>query len=101
MPGRYVRVWEFLVRRGSEAEFERHYASGGSWVQLFRRGTGHIETLLLKDRARRDRYFTVDRWESELAYRDFRRELAQAYDELDRACEGLTVRETVVGEFDE
>ncbi len=57
--------------------------------------------LLLNDRARRDRYFTVDRWESELAYRDFRRELAQAYDELDRSCEGLTIRETVVGEFDE
>lgn len=101
MPGRYVRVWEFLVRRGSEAEFERQYSSGGSWVQLFRRGTGHIETILLRDRNRRDRYLTIDRWESELAYRDFRREFAQAYDELDRSCEGFTIRETQLSEFDE
>jgi hypothetical protein len=27
--------------------------------------------------------------------------LAQAYDELDRSCEGLTVRESTLGEFHE
>ena len=32
----YSYVWEFEVRPGCEAEFERHYGPDGSWVELFR-----------------------------------------------------------------
>jgi heme-degrading monooxygenase HmoA len=97
----FTYVWEFEVSPAHQAEFERHYGPGGSWVQLFSRAPGYLGTLLLKDTATAGRYLTVDRWESEAAYRSFRARLAQEYDALDRLCDGLTVRETPLGDFEE
>jgi hypothetical protein len=39
-----VRVWEYEVVPGREAEFEQLYGSAGAWVQLFARSTGHVST---------------------------------------------------------
>ncbi len=75
--------------------------AAGSWVRLFRQAPGYLETLLLRDSSDRGRFVTVDRWESEAAYREFRREFGQQYAELDRLCGTLTTRETLVGEFTE
>jgi heme-degrading monooxygenase HmoA len=101
MAAGYTYVWEFLVPPESQAEFERHYGTGGTWVQLFRQAPGHIETLLLKDQDNPGRYLTIDRWQSELAYRSFRSQFAQQYDALDCRCEGLTLREAALGTFSE
>jgi len=87
------------VEPARRAEFERRYGSSGAWVALFRRAEGYIDTLLLHDASDPWRYITVDRWQSEKAYRAFRVQLAQEYDDLDRECEGLTVLETSIGEF--
>ena len=94
-------VWEFEVPSATVAEFQRHYGSGGSWVALFRRSPAYIETLLLRDRARPERYLTIDRWQSIEAYRAFREQFAEQYAALDRACEGLSRCETDLGSFDE
>lgn len=68
----YSYVWEFLVSAGHRAAFEQHYGPEGTWVQLFRRFPGYRETLLLSDRSSPGRYLTIDRWQSEQAYLDFR-----------------------------
>lgn len=55
-------VWEFIAREGKLAEFERHYASDGTWTQLFRRGAGFRGTALLRDTRLAGRYLTIDSW---------------------------------------
>lgn len=101
MQNAYAYLWEFQVRPGREAEFERHYAAQGTWARLFRRSPSYIETLLLKDGTVPGRYVTVDRWRDEAGYREFRSAFAQAYAELDEKCEQLTVAERSLGAFSE
>lgn len=100
MSSGYSYLWEFQVAPEHQAEFERHYGPSGSWAQLFRRAPGYIETLLLKDHASAERYLTLDRWRDSAAWLAFQSEFADAYAELDRQCEPLTIRETSLGSFD-
>lgn len=95
----YVALWEFEVKPGAEAAFEAAYGSDGTWVRLFRRGRGFVETRLLRDEARSNRYLTVDIWESEEAYRLFREDFAADYAVVDQACEELTAEERLLGGY--
>jgi heme-degrading monooxygenase HmoA len=97
----HTTLWEFRVRPGSEAEFERLYAPEGGWATLFRQAPGYLGTQLLRDRSNRLRYVTIDRWTDIEAYRAFRTRFAEAYAALDRRCEGLTTHEAPLGEFGE
>ena len=92
-------IWEFQVRPGREAEFELHYGPDGSWVRLFRTAPGYIDTVLLHDLTQPHRYLTIDRWESEAAYRAFRQSHAADFVALDSRCEALTVFERELGQF--
>lgn len=97
----YIYIWEFQVRPGREDEFEHHYGSGGSWVRLFRTAAGYVDTVLLRDLTLLHRYVTIDRWESEAAYRAFRQACAADFEALDSLCESLTDSEREVGQFAE
>ena len=97
----YTYIWEFFVPAERQAEFERHYADGGTWVQLFRRADGYLGTLLLKDREVAERYVTINRWTDESSYKAFRLEYGDDYRELDALCEGYTRREVALGTFEE
>ena len=99
--GGFTYVWEFRVPPEKAGEFERHYGSAGTWVQLFSRAAGYRQTLLLKDRQDAGRYLTVDRWDSEAAYRAFQAAHAREYADLDRQCASLTTGENSVGDFAE
>jgi heme-degrading monooxygenase HmoA len=101
MPGAgFHAVWAFSVEPANQPRFESLYSPAGRWVQLFRRATGYLGTELLHDRADPTRYLTIDRWESADAYRAFRSRFAAEYESLDRECEGLTVRESALGEYE-
>lgn len=93
-------LWEFLIRADGQAEFERHYSPGGSWAALFRQAEGYLGTELLRDRGNRLRYLTIDRWTGIEAWQAFRERFAAQYKALDRQCQGLTERETLLGEHD-
>ena len=95
----YVVVWEFQVREGCEAEFERLYGPEGDWVRLFRNGEGFLETELLKDSVTPGRYLTVDRWASPAAYDAFRKAHSEQFHVIDQRGELLTMRETPLGAF--
>jgi heme-degrading monooxygenase HmoA len=97
----YTYVWEFTVDESARAEFEREYGPDGRWVALFRSAPGYLESLLLRDEAIPGRYLTVDRWQSEAAYRAFRADFAVQYAALDRDCERLTQTEHALGSFTE
>lgn len=100
MPG-YAYIWEFTVPAEHRDEFERHYADGGTWVQLFRRAPGYVHTQLLRDRDVPGRYVTIDRWIDESAYKAFRLNFGDEYRAVDALCEGFTRREAALGTFDE
>ena len=101
MTGSYTTLWEFFVQPSRQADFERHYAPGGSWTALFRQAPGYLGTQLLHDRSNRLRYVTIDRWTGIEAFRAFRAQYAQAYEALDRQCEELTTHEAPLGEYGE
>jgi heme-degrading monooxygenase HmoA len=96
---KYVAVWEFLVKPGSEKTFEQVYGPEGDWVRLFRRAEGHLSTQLYRDAKTARRYLTVDCWVSVAAYEAFRRQFAEEHKLLDAACEALTEKETPLGSF--
>lgn len=96
-----MHVWEYEVRPEAEAAFRLAYGPEGDWVRLFRRGSGHVETLLLSDDTVPGRFVTIDRWESAEAYEIFRERFAGDYAALDRHCQRLTTREVAVGAFTE
>lgn len=88
-----VRVWQYDVAPGHEAEFERLYGASGAWAQLFGRGAGYLGTELFRAVQRPGRYITVDRFSSAEAWHQFLREHATAYAELDSRCAELTREE--------
>jgi heme-degrading monooxygenase HmoA len=96
---RYTYIWEYEVLPSEEAEFLAHYAPDGTWVELFRRSGGHLATELYRDRARPERFVTIDHWRTEAAFREFRSHFAAEFDALDRRCGHLTRHEASLGEF--
>ena len=95
----YVTIWEFVVREGAEAAFERLHGPAGAWEALFRRAPDFVGTELLASGDGSRRYLTIDRWTSARAYADFRAREAEAYDAMDAAGEALTEAERHVGGF--
>jgi len=95
----YAYIWEYRVRSDAVEQFREYYGPSGRWVQLFRRAPGYSGTSLYQDVADNERYVTVDRWESEESFRDFREKFAAEFEELDEFCESLTASETRVGRF--
>ena len=85
----FVTLWEFEVKSGSEELFERTYGPAGEWVPAVPR--------LLRDAKHERVYVTMDLWDSQEAYQEFREKYAKDYAEIDRKCEGLTVTEEPLG----
>ena len=96
----YVYVWEFMVERERERDFERAYAADGEWVRLFRQATGYIRTELLRDRANPSRFVTIDYWASEAAFAAFRSRFAKEFEALDARFAAWTTSEKEVGRFE-
>lgn len=95
----YTYIGEYRIKPDAESAFREHYGPEGDWVRLFRKAPGYVSTQLYQDREHPHRYLTVDRWESEQTFRDFRRRFAAAFEELDKLCEGFTRSETPLGSF--
>ena len=95
----FVVVWQFEIAEEKIAAFEAAYGPEGSWAQLFRSSSDYRGTELLRDAYIAGSYLTIDRWTSEEAYRAFRKTHDSDYENLDRACDALTSRETRIGTY--
>ena len=95
----FVVVWQFEIAEEKVAAFEAAYGPHGNWAQLFRKSPEYVGTELLRDAYVAGTYLTIDRWKSEEAFRAFRKDHDAAYEELDRACDALTEKETRVGAY--
>ena len=94
-------VWEYMVRKDKEAEFEALYRPDGAWAAFLRRSPAFGGTTLTRDARDRHRYLIADRWESEQAYDEFKREFAVEYQELDEQGRRLHRAEHLIGRFEE
>jgi heme-degrading monooxygenase HmoA len=95
----YFIIWEYRVKAEHESDFTSVYSEHGDWVQLFRKSPGYIGTELLHDQTKKDRYLTIDRWESTEAYDAFRLSSDREYRTLDRKCSNWTEEESALGCF--
>jgi len=95
----YVIVWEFQVRQGKVAEFEKKYGPEGRWAHFFGGSNGYIRTELVKDVAVEGRFLTLDYWQTEEGFSRFKEQHLAEYERLDKEFEGLTERETRLGAF--
>ncbi|MCB2230122.1 antibiotic biosynthesis monooxygenase [bacterium] len=96
----YTCIWKYTVHEKHVDEFIETYGPNGNWVRLFRQADGYLGTELLRDLENPLRFVTIDRWESESSYKQFRQNKAAEYEAIDRACERLTVNEQLIGVFD-
>jgi hypothetical protein len=95
----FVILWEYEVKLGCEESFERAHGSQGSWVQLFRRDPAYISTQLLRDPLRCSFYHTLDCWNTDQAFDNFKLSYRVDYESLDLATQSLTVQERLIGSF--
>lgn len=92
-------IWEFQVDSAHIAEFEKNYNAQGAWTILFNQSENYHGTTLLKANNIFCRYLTIDQWDNSVAFEDFKAKHLQAYNDLDLACEKLTLSEKKIGIF--
>jgi heme-degrading monooxygenase HmoA len=95
----FVALWEYEVKPGCEETFQSAYGPQGDWVRLFQRNPHFRETRLLQDLSRPRFYFTLDYWDSETSFEQFKAANQAAYAAIDRATETLTVSERRLASF--
>jgi heme-degrading monooxygenase HmoA len=92
--------WEFQVKPDKIAEFERRYGSHGDWAQLFRRAKGFQHTTLGRSTHAPGHYLVTDVWDDAEAFAQFKKDFREAYVQLDKLCESLTLEEKHIGDFE-
>ncbi|SRR5258706_9761763 len=95
----YVITWEYRVRAGCEADFERAYGPRGDWAELFASSSDYIATELWRDPTQPGRYCSIDRWKIADAFARFKAEHPAEYLRVDERCEAWTETETKLGEW--
>jgi heme-degrading monooxygenase HmoA len=95
----FAYIWAYRVPTATSDLFRALYGPNGEWVGLFRQASGYIDTQLLQDRDDPERFVTIDRWETEESFNDFRADFSLEFERLDRKGDQFTVEEMSLGEF--
>ena len=95
----FVALWEYEVKPGCEESFQSAYGPQGAWVRLFQLDPHYRETRLLKDLSRPRFYYTMDYWDSETSFDQFKAANLEAYATIDRTTEPLTLSERHLSTF--
>lgn len=93
----HVRTWRYRVVPSRQKEFVHHYATDGTWTQLFQRADGYLGTSLWQDAENEDTWYTQDRWRSQAHFEKFNDEHAAVYAELDKQLDGIASEEEFLG----
>jgi hypothetical protein len=95
----FVALWEYEVKPGCEESFQSAYSPQGDWVRLFQADPHFRETRLLRDLSRPRFYFTLDYWDSEISFEQFKAANQAAYAAIDHVAEALTLSERHLSSF--
>ncbi len=96
----YLIIWKYSIEQSNKEEFETHYCPNGSWAELFRKSVSYIGTMFLHDTTNSSVYMTIDMWQSEKDFEEFKTKYHDAYAELDKEMERLTIKEEFVGRYE-
>lgn len=96
----YIIIWQFEVKQEYFDNFVSAYGSSGTWVELFKKGSGYKETKLLQDVGNKLIFITIDMWESKKSYDGFKNNFKEEYFKLDNEFEKFTISEKLIAEFE-
>jgi len=63
-------VWQFDVRAGREADFERFYGADGDWTTVNRHSRSYLGSSFLRDQTLSSRYLLIEYWSEMLVYEE-------------------------------
>jgi len=63
-------VWQFDVRAGREADFERFYGADGEWTAVSRHSRSFLGSSFLRDQTMPSRYLLIEYWSEMLVYEE-------------------------------
>lgn len=89
--------WQYTVRPQCRDEFESVYGAQGDWARLFANSPAYLGTSLMRQSDNALVYITVERWNSEADFVQFKQTHAGAYAALDARCEAFTAAEKFMG----
>jgi quinol monooxygenase YgiN len=55
-------VWQFDVKDGRQAEFEKLYGADGEWTSLNRQTRSYLGSSFLRDQSKPSRYLVIEYW---------------------------------------
>jgi hypothetical protein len=65
-------MWQFDVKNGSEAEFERLYGVDGEWTAMNRHTRSYLGSSFLRDQNRSSRYIVIEYWSEMIVHEKHR-----------------------------
>ena len=77
-------VWQFDVKAGKQAEFERIYGADGEWTALSRRSRSFLGASFLRDLAQPTRYLLVEYWSEMLVYEKHQEDFTDEVEALEQ-----------------
>src|SRR5258708_32305727 len=95
----FVALWEYEVKPGCEESFQSAYGPQVDWVRLFQSNPHFRETRLLRDLSRPRFYFTLDYWDSETSFEEFKAANRTVYAAIHPTTEHLTGSDRHVSSF--
>lgn len=98
--GHYCIFWTYLVKPDQVDAFIKYYGDDGEWAKLFRRHALYVGTVLYRSQGELERFLTVDTWETESAFEEFKSSYWDDYQAMDDVCDGFTREETKLGQGD-
>ena len=92
-------MWQFDVKKGREAEFERFYGADGDWTALNRQIRAYLGSSFLRDQNRSSRYLLIEYWSEMLVYEQHRSSRTKAIETLEKRSAELIEATEPLGIF--
>lgn len=92
-------AWQFEVRPGREAEFERFFGADGPWHALGRRSRSFLGSSFLRDAVQPTRYLVVEYWSEMVVFEKHQADFSDEIRELEKQRDVLVATMAPLGLF--
>ncbi len=91
--------WQFEVKQGREAAFERLIGANGRWHALARRSRSFLGSSFLRDAVQPTRYMLIEYWSEMLVYEKHQADFSDEIRQIEVERDGLVEVTTPLGIF--
>ena len=92
-------MWQFDVKKGREAEFEKLYGAAGDWTALNRQTRSYLGSSFLHDQNGSSRYLLIEYWSEMIVYEQHKAYRSDAITSLEEKRTALVESMTPLGIF--